>query len=93
MQTGGIGEDGNSAKQAVAHKKHKKSFLRAAAAQPRISKQDVHWNAAELEWKIPPDIAASADGEGKGKLFPYLAAEHKYAARKEKDVGFIRKIY
>lgn len=91
MKTGRISEYGNAAQQTIGHKECQQSKPGSSFANPWINQKYIHGDAAELEWKIPPDITAAADGKSKGKLFPYLAAEHKHTAYKEKDVGFIRK--
>lgn len=92
MESACVSKHGNAAQQAVAHEKCQKGQPGVSSAEPRINQKYIHGDTAQLERKIPPDIFSAADGNGKGKLFPYLAAEHQYAADKEKDIGFIIKI-
>ena len=93
VKAGRICEYGNTAQKAVGHEERQQRQSCIPFAQPRVDQKDIHGNTAELKWKIPPDIAAASYGESESKLFPYLAAEHEYTAYKEKNIGFIRKIY
>lgn len=83
MQPRCVRKHGDPAEQTVAHKECQKSQPGSPFAEPGINKKNIHGDAAELEWKIPPDITAVSDSESKGKLFPYLAAEHEHTAHKE----------
>ena len=56
-----IRERGDAAQQAVAHEKGEKHKADLLAAQPRVSKQDIHGDAAQLERKIP-EVVMSAGG-------------------------------
>ena len=85
MQPGCVRKHGDPAEQTVAHKERQQGQTGRSFAEPGINKKNVHGDTAELEWKIPPDIAAASNSESKGKLFPYLAAEHEHTARKECD--------
>ena len=63
MKTGCIRKYSDPTQQAVAHEKGERGGPGIPAPYPRVGEQNIHGDAAELEWKIPPVIAAAADNK------------------------------
>ena len=92
VQAACIGKHSDTAQKTVAHKKSKSAALRYPASEPRVYKEHIHRDAAELKWKIPPDVRAVSDDKSQDKLFPYLAGKHDDAAEEKDGIGYACKM-
>ena len=93
VKAAGVREHGDAAQKGIAHEKGEQDAADERSAEPGVSEQDVHGDAAELEGKIPPVIRPAAQDEGEDILLPDLTAQHKEAAQKEKPVGKFWEIF
>lgn len=93
MQAAGIGKDRDAAQESIAHEKYEERLPDAPFLQPGVCQEDVHGDAAQLKWKIPPVILTAADVKCQSQLFPYFADKHQDSQEKKEPLMPGRKIF
>ncbi len=77
VHAAGVKKGKDAAQHAEIHQKGSENLPEAPAADPGKEQTDVHGDAAELEGKIPPVVAAAVGQEGQGVLLPQLRRQHQ----------------
>lgn len=78
----------DTAKQPEVHKKCKQKLTDADVFYPGEQQTDVHGNAAQLKWEVPPVIAAIIYNKCQAELFPDFTCSHSKSAYEIKSVIF-----
>ena len=84
VHAAGIKECKDTAQKTEVHEESEKNAAYSRRIAPGEDQADIHGDAAQLEWKIPPVIGSLIHNISKTVLFPDLADKHqKTTVKKE----------